>query len=115
MSYIRIVMLYMVLFSFVSGCSTDDDAEEAAWLHGVWQLSYNPDNDDEDELVFKPDGQLVILTQHGQIQGEYALDGDLLRMLVKVNARPVITEFKLSPNKDKLIFENGAEYSRRVP
>lgn len=109
------IMLYFALILFVSGCSASDDAEQLGWLYGTWQLSHNPDNDDEDDLLFKSDGQLLILTQHGQIQGEYALNGDALRMLFSVNAKPVITKFKVSPNKDKLIFENGAEYSRKVP
>jgi len=99
----------------MSGCSAGDDTEQLAWLYGTWQLTHNPDNDDEDDLLFKPDGQLLILTQHGEVQGEYALSDGTLRMLFSVNAKPIITEFKVSPSKDKLIFESGAEYSRKTP
>lgn len=109
------IAICIAALSLLAACSGADNAAKATWLHGTWQLSHNPQNDDEDDMVFSSDGKVVILTQRGEVTGEYAVEGSVLRMLVTVNGRPLMTEFRVSENKDKLIFHNGAVYSPKVP
>lgn len=111
----RHLAVFVVAIFLLAACSGADDAKNATWLHGTWQVTHNPQSDDEDDMVFRDDGKVVIITQHGDLEGEYAVAGTILRMLVTVNQKPVLTEFKISENKDKLIFKNGAEYSRKAP
>lgn len=115
MVYKVICVMCALCFVMLSACSGANNAAEASWLHGTWQVSHNPKNDDEDDMVFTDDGEVTIKTKQGDLAGYYAVEGRLLRMLVTVNGKPVPTEFRVSQNNDKLIFKNGAEYSRKVP
>ncbi len=110
----RYFLVFVLSLFMLAACSGADDAKQATWLHGPWYVSHNPKNDDEDELVFRDDGTVVVLTRSGELQGEYAVAGNILRMLITVNQRPVLTEFKISSEKDTLTFENGAKYSRKA-
>lgn len=114
MIYKVIAAVCVLSFIFLSACSGANNGAESAWIHGTWEVTHNPKNDDDDDIEFLPDGKVIIKTQQGDLQGYYAVEGRLLRMLVTVNGRPVPTEFRVSENKDKLIFENGAEYSPKV-
>ncbi|MBL4850778.1 MAG: hypothetical protein JKY90_00630 [Gammaproteobacteria bacterium] len=115
MAYKVIFVIYALCFVMLTACSGANNAAEASWLHGTWQVSHNPKNDDEDDMVFMADGKVLIKTQQGDLVGHYAVEGRLLRMLITVNGKPVPTEFRVSQNNAKLIFKNGAEYSRKVP
>lgn len=104
------VLAFIVMFS---GCS-GNEAEKHAWLHGTWELTFNPDNDDSDVLTFKPDGTVTVDTIDGrQISGQYAvLDQELALTLVS-NQKIVDVRFTISPDQSRLIYENGAYYTRR--
>jgi len=115
MIYKTIGLVCALSFLLLSACSGANNAAEASWLHGTWEVTHNPKNDDDDDIEFLPDGKVFIKTKQGDLEGYYALEGRLLRMLVTVNSRPIPTEFRVSENKDKLIFENGAEYSPKAP
>lgn len=105
----------LLAFAVLYGCSSGDEVAGASWLHGRWELSYNPANDDEDILQFLPDGRVVIHRQRGgEIEGEYALNDRALTMVMNVNARPVIAGFNVSEDHQRLIFDNGAEYRRKT-
>lgn len=114
MTYKIICVVFALCLAVLSACSGADNAAQASWLHGTWEVTHNPQNDDEDDIEFMADGKVLIKTAQGDLEGYYALEGRLLRMLITVNGRPVPTEFRVSENKDKLIFKNGAEYSRKA-
>ena len=114
MAYKIICAIFALCFVFLSACSGDKNAAEAGWLHGTWQVTYNPKKDDDDDIVFMSGGKVIVKAKQGDLGGYYAVEGRVLRMLLTVNGRPVSTEFRISESNDKLIFENGAEYSRKV-
>lgn len=115
MAYKITCVICALCFVIFSACSGSNNTAEVGWLHGTWQVSHNPENDDEDDMVFMADGKVLIKSKQGDLKGYYAVEGRLLRMLITVNGKPVPTEFRVSQNNAKLIFKNGAEYSRKVP
>ena len=72
-SLVSIVLLLLTL----GACSGSSNAD-TAWLLGQWELSHNPENDDEDVLVFERDGKFHVQTVDGRtLPGQYVVEGGL--------------------------------------
>lgn len=111
---IRAVVWPFVLASLIccSACSGGRNAE-VAWLVGSWELTHNPEHDDEDVLVFDDDGNVRIQTVDGRtLQGQYLLEGQQLKVVLKLSRNVVETSFDVNPEKTRLTYENGAYYTR---
>ena len=110
-------LVYIVIsmvFVFISACSYTSDSKDAVWLHGVWELTHNPDKDDADNLDFKDDGTVIVRTQDGrEIHGKYLIDENHLKMTLVIPKNIIDVEFTISEDKTKLIYENGAFYTKQ--
>jgi hypothetical protein len=60
----------LLLFSLFSLTSIPGHANEA-WLHGKWELVYDPDGDKKDWLEFLPDGDVRSKGELGDVEGLY--------------------------------------------
>lgn len=100
----------LLLILMLAACA---GSETPAWLLGRWQVSYNPNNDDSDVLVFLPGSRVNIETEDGRtLEGRYQIKQDQLLMLIQVGQRNVETRFKVSSAHDRLLYKNGAYYTK---
>jgi hypothetical protein len=98
-----------------AGLPACDNRMETAppWLTGEWHLAYNPLNDDADVLKFKPENEVAIFTEDGrQLGGHYLIRKDHLVLVIDKRGRSIETEFRISADKDRLTYKNGAYYTR---
>jgi len=108
------IALVIVLIPFIAACSYTPGSKDAVWLHGTWELTYNPEKDDSDLLVFEDDGTVTVKTQDGRsIHGKYLIMDNRLIMTLAVPKNIVDVEFTISEDKTKLIYENGAFYTKQ--
>ena len=63
------LLLLLGMFAMVSipGHSSE------AWLHGKWELVYDPDGDKKDWLEFLPDGDVHSKGELGEVEGLYVV------------------------------------------
>ncbi len=115
----RPVMVFIYVIAGVvmiaaSACSDISGSRDAVWLYGVWELTHNPDHDDSDTLVFKDDGTVKVQTEDGrEIDGKYAINDNQLKMTLATPRDVIDVEFTISKDKSKLIYRNGAYYTRQ--
>ena len=108
-----IVLLPLILSLNLLACS-GAEPETPSWLLGRWQVAFNPGQDDNDVLWFQQGGKVRIDTEDGRsLQGLYQIKQDELIMLIQIAPRKVESIIKISPNKDKLFFSNGAYYMKQ--
>lgn len=104
----------LLLTALIAGCGSDNDTVSQQWLHGAWELTFNPDRDSDDELVFKPNGLVRVHTESNRdFEGKYQVSDDTLIMVMIVNDVPVEVRFGISPDKTRLVYENGAYYMKK--
>lgn len=107
-------LIISTLIVCLSACSSLSDSEDAAWLHGVWQLTHNPDKDTSDKLLFREDGTVMVQTEDNQeIHGKYLINGHHLNITLATNNKVIDLEFTISGDKKKLIYETGAFYTKQ--
>ena len=111
----RPIKIYACLMIVIlSACTYTSGAKEAVWLHGVWELTHNPDNDSADKLIFKDDGTVVVQTEDGrEIPGKYLIEEDQLKMTLATERDVIDVDFTISADKSKLIYKNGAFYTKQ--
>ncbi|MBK9130162.1 MAG: hypothetical protein IPM20_00760 [Gammaproteobacteria bacterium] len=96
----------------LAACSTD--ASQATWLHGTWTLTYNPGNDSQDVLTFRPNGKVEIRTSDARrIDGTYHLKDQTLLLLLEGRTGVIDAQFEISPDHTRLIYPSGAYYTRK--
>ncbi len=102
------ICLTLLLFA----CGGDNRHD---WLHGDWVLTYNPQRDSQDTLRFEPSGKVYILvsSEKPDIRGRYQVSDEGLDMLLNVDDRIVEAHFDISPDRSRLIYHNGAYYTKR--
>lgn len=95
---------------FVAACGKHPE-----WLHGTWELAYNPAHDSEDELTFNPDGTVVVESedQH-QTKGKYELSDSDLTLVFPGRIDPIEVHFEASPDHSRLTYHNGAYYTKKA-
>ena len=86
------------------------------WLHGTWELAYNPAHDSDDELTFQPDGTVLVVSedQH-QTKGKYELSDTDLTLEFPGRIEPIEVHFEASPDHSRLTYHNGAYYTKKAP
>lgn len=83
------------------------------WLHGTWELAYDPDNNDKDWIVFGKLGKFILKGPKGpDYEGYYSIKSNKLILGIKVNDRVRTTEMAISDDRTKLTNESGAYYRR---
>lgn len=106
----RLITLILLALAVVA-C---DGTTREEWLHGTWSLAYNPQRDSEDELSFGRDGTVSIHTARDQlIRGKYQVSEDDLAMVLDVDGKVVEVHFEISPDRSRLVYPNGAYYTKR--
>ncbi len=104
-----------VMLVLLTACSGGMESEHD-WLLGQWELAYNPENDDEDVLLFHEDGRVVIQTVDGrEINGRYRIANDRLYLTLMLATRPLEVSFAISPDHSRLIFEKTGAYYQHSP
>jgi hypothetical protein len=98
--------------ALTAGCG--NPAQQETWLHGTWELAYNPAHDSDDELSFRPDGTVEISTADARhIKGNYFVKDQTLLMLLEGNSNVIDVQFQISPDHARLTYQTGAYYTRR--
>jgi hypothetical protein len=113
---VRLAATALVVLGAAMTAACDSGADPAAqqWLHGTWELTFNPDRDSEDDLVFDKDGSVQIHTANKRIiDGRYMVSDNELLMALIVNDKPVEVRFEISPDKSRLVYRNGAYYMKK--
>jgi len=106
-------LVLMLAGLILLGCSGGAQQTTPPWLLGRWQLSYNPQQDDNDILLFSQGGKVRIETEAGRsLNGHFLIQQEQLLLLVQIGQRSVETRFRISEAKDQLIFSNGAYYMK---
>lgn len=107
-------LLFVVVVAASAGCGGDDAAGQQAWLHGTWELAFNPDQDDEDVLIFREDGTVEIRTVDGRtISGKYRVEDRDLTLLLDVDRQPVEVHFDIAAEGARLVYVTGAWYRKQ--
>lgn len=109
------IRLISVLLTLLILAACGGGADTPAWLMGRWQLSYNPNHDDSDVLVFLSGARVNIETVDGRtLEGHFQINQDQLLILIQARQREVETRFRISDTHDRLVYKNGAYYTKPV-
>lgn len=107
--------LLLTMALLVLAACSDPASNDNAWLLGRWELAYNPDADDEDVLLFREDGSVLVQTVDGrEVPGKYHIRGERLDLDLALSTRLLQVSFDISPDHSRLIFpKSGAYYQRQ--
>jgi hypothetical protein len=112
---LSVVLIAIVLCSVA--CTAGDPSSET-WIHGKWELSYDPDGSPKDYLSFSADGAVVSSSPgNDDVLGTYSVEGDRVEIVFKLGSRSVTYEMEISEDRSKLLVYsertgNTAEYSK---
>ena len=90
MMIVRYVAMCLLLFSVATVSAEPDES----WLHGKWELTYDPDGADKDWLEFLPDGDVYSSGPLGRLAGFYIVDGDAVKAVLTFRDKDFIMNFK---------------------
>lgn len=108
------VIAVLLLAVLAAACGNGGGDTAHAWLHGTWELTFNPEHDSEDDLEFRRDGSVRVHTENKHIiDGMYQVSNDELLMVLVVNDKPVDVRFEISPDRTRLTYKNGAWYTKK--
>lgn len=77
-------------------------AEDESWLHGKWELSYDPDGAKKDYLEFQANGDAWSIGPNGKVPGIYIVDGDIVKAVFTWKDKDFIMTFH-SDRQNKLL------------
>lgn len=86
---VRYVVMCLLLFSAAAVSAEPDES----WLHGKWELTYDPDGADKDWLEFLPDGDVFSSGPLGRLAGFYIVDGDAVKAVFTFRDKDFIMNF----------------------
>ncbi|MFQ5487268.1 MAG: hypothetical protein ACE5ET_02335 [Gammaproteobacteria bacterium] len=106
-----LLTMALLLLAACSGPAGDDNA----WLLGRWEVAYNPAADDEDVLLFREDGSVLVQTVDGrEVHGRYQIRRGRLDLELALATRVLQVSFDISPDHSRLVFaKTGAYYQRQ--
>ncbi len=88
-------------------------AWSATWLHGTWELAYDPDNGEKDWLIFSKTGMFKVKDSGGiQVSGPYILNADKVKLIFRVKERTRELELTISKDKSRISNSSGAYYTK---
>jgi len=106
-------LLAAIFFVSLTGCF-EKEKVDTSWVLGTWTLAHNPENDDNDKLVFDSDESVTVLAEKGgKLQGSYQYAGDKLKLLLQAQRKTIEVEFEVSSDHSKLIYKSGAYYMKK--
>ncbi len=90
-------------------------AHRDEWLHGTWELTYDPDKSPTDWLIFAADSSVEVETEDGRvISGRYVLDGSSLTLTMSLSFRDISIPLQVSSDRSQISNESGAYYTKLV-
>jgi len=106
-------LLAAIFFVSLSGCF-EEEKVDTSWVLGTWELTHNPEKDDQDKLVFDFDETVTVLAEKGgKLQGSYQYTGSKLKISLPTQRKTIEVEFEVSSDRSKLIYESGAYYTKK--
>lgn len=83
------------------------------WLHGTWELTYDPDKSPTDWLIFAADGTVEVKMADGRvIGGRYALEGSSLTLTINMGFKKISIPLNVSTDRTRISNESGAYYTK---
>ncbi len=97
-------LLLTTLFALLM--TTSAFAQSNDWLMGTWQLSYDPDGDPTDKLVFKPGNAFTNITANGKsLNGKYEVNNGRVKVVLEKQGKPYMAFFLgFEKSRDSLHF-----------
>jgi len=106
-------LLAAIFFVSLTGCF-EEEKVDTSWVLGTWELAHNPENDDNDKLVFDSDQSVTVLAEKGgKLQGSYQYASGKLKLSLQAARKTIEVEFEVSSDHSKLIYESGAYYTKK--
>ncbi len=110
--YYACIIVIALLCITITACSNDDN-QTTSWIEGKWELTFDPDGDKTDWLIFQNDNSIVLETSDGRkISGEYIISQNDIFLTFKVNSKSVDLRLTVSDDKSKLMNNSGAYYTK---
>ena len=109
-----IVVAALMLVSCAILCSAED-VSSATWLHGKWELSYDPDESPKDFITFHVDGSVISsLPGNDDLYGTYSISGDRVNIIFKLGNKQMPVELRSveGPRKTPALFPSHRQHSR---
>jgi|GEM_PF-3953368 len=113
----KVVLLFVmvaVIGFFAVSYVYKEKPENALWLHGTWQLAYDPDGNVKDYMVFDSAGQVALKSnlRNAYATCQYAskIGHVTISCMVKGKERKIALE--VSPDNNRLTNSSGAYYSK---
>lgn len=72
------------------------------WLHGKWELVYDPDGDKKDWLEFLPDGDVRSQGELGEVDGMYIVTPKGVKAVFTYKEKDFIMNFHYDPDAQAL-------------
>ena len=114
-----IIVLFVAFILFLSPThSTAEDHSSATWIHGKWELSYEPDGSPKDFITFFRNGTVVnSLPGNEDTRGTYSIVGGRVKIVFKPGNTSFPIEMRIAEQRTKLIIYsqrsgNTAEYTK---
>lgn len=107
-AYISLILCLLLL----SACS--QDTETPFWLLGRWQVVFNPNHQDKDDLIFHQNGKVSIETEEGTtLHGYFLIKNNALILFIQTENKNIEIHIKTTESNDQLIFTSGAFYKKK--
>lgn len=92
----------------------EKDPSEAVWLHGTWQLSYDPDNNEKDYMEFFPDSSVKIKSNPRKVIAEcaYVVKIGHVNLICDVRGEKRTVSMEVANEESELINKTGAIYTK---
>jgi hypothetical protein len=97
----RLIFL-LALLAGSWGTSAQTAEDDIAWLIGKWQLVYDPDGATTDYLIFKKNGDLVSISEHGTYYGFYMVVPGAVRGVLTNNGKDLLLTFFYNDDRTEL-------------
>jgi len=107
----------ITLLSFLNMTQNESLAQlkimHADWLHGTWELTYDPDKNDKDWMVFSKFGKVILKGSTGpSVEGFYSIKDNRLILGFNIKNKVREIDMTISNDKSKLTNKSGAYYTR---
>jgi len=84
------------------------------WLHGLWEMAYDPDGDKKDWMYFDDVGTFSLKDEKKVlVRGYYTIKEEKVIVAAEVRQKIVEIVLTVSANKKKLYNDSGAYYTRK--
>jgi hypothetical protein len=92
----------------------EGNTTKATWLHGNWEMSYDPDNNPKDFLEFKPDGTVLLKSTPSKSDArcQYVIKIGHVNLVCMVRGEYRTIAMEVAGDQTQLVNPTGAVYTR---